>query len=74
MNILNLTGVIDNPYNEQFSYDQCIISMDKPTSKCKQKFSESKRRNKLHQWTREGGWIGILFGYRYDCKVQTYVY
>ena len=26
MNILNLTGVIDNPYNEQFSYDQCILS------------------------------------------------
>ena len=26
LNILNLTGVIDNPYNEQFSYDQCIMS------------------------------------------------
>ena len=26
MNILNLTGVIDNPYTEQFSYDQCFIS------------------------------------------------
>ena len=26
MNILNLTGVIDNPYNEQFSYDECILS------------------------------------------------
>ena len=26
MNILNLTGVIDNPYNEQFTYDDCILA------------------------------------------------